>query len=300
MTLAYSVSVIVPSYNRTKFLEAALASALAQTFTDREIIVADDGSGSDTLEFLRAAASRGIRVIELPHCGNPGRVRNAAIAAARGRYVAFLDSDDLWKPDKLERQLAALESTPGARWSFTACDHIDDDGARLEPPRAGEHGRQGWIFGELLRLDITVAMPAVVAEREFVLDIGGFDESLPFGEFQDLCLRLALASPVVAIADPLCSVRTHREHYSADRAAAFASWMKLYEKFSRIAPRVEQRALALRLRALTASRLAAHHAAAGSASVARATVREALPFSWTYPDWWWRSVKTWVKTVVAP
>src|SRR6478736_4385449 len=98
MSLAYSVSVIVPSYNRTKFLEAALASALAQTVDDREIIVADDGSEPETRAFLRDAASRGVRVIELPHCGNPGHVRNMAIEAARGRYVAFLDSDDLWKP----------------------------------------------------------------------------------------------------------------------------------------------------------------------------------------------------------
>ena len=300
MTQAYSVSVIVPSYNRTKFLEAALASALAQTHVDREVIVADDGSTPETLEFLRGFVSRGIRLIELPHCGNPGRVRNAAIAAATGRYVAFLDSDDLWKPTKLERQLAALSSAPAARWSYTTCDRIDENGSPRAGPQGGQGVAQGWIFNRLLRLEVTMAMPAVLAERQLVLDIGGFDEQLPFGEFHDLCLRLALASSVVAVAEPLCSVRAHREHFSADRAAAFASWMKLYEKFSRIAPRADQRAYSLKLRAQTAARLASHHAAAGSGAAARATVRKALPFSWSYPHWWWSSLKTVVKSVVTP
>jgi teichuronic acid biosynthesis glycosyltransferase TuaG len=152
----HSVSVIVPSYNRTKFLEAALASALAQSIAAREIIVADDGSDDDTRAFLRSLARDDVRVIELPHCGNPSRVRNAAIAAASGRYLAFLDSDDLWKPNKLERQLARLTASPDARWSCTLCDRIDADGAPDDDPR-----RAPTFSGDEL---INVALSSAVAD----------------------------------------------------------------------------------------------------------------------------------------
>jgi glycosyltransferase involved in cell wall biosynthesis len=296
----HSVSVILPSYNRTKFLEAALASALAQSRPALEIIIADDGSQADTRAFLRGIVRDGVRVIELPHSGNPSRVRNAAIATATGDYLAFLDSDDLWKPDKLERQTAALSAATAARWSYTACDRIDESGAlEVEPRRTPGRMQDGWIFEALLRLEVTIAMPTVMAERALVVALGGFDESLPFGEFHDLCLRLALEAQAVAVAAPLSSVRSHRDHYSADRAAAFRSWTHLYEKFSRLAPEPELRQHSARMRAVTAAHHAARLAATGKASEARAALWDALPYSWSYPQWWWRSLKTLVKSAVA-
>jgi len=111
------VSIILPTFNRTRFLTAAVESVMAQTYADWEMIIADDGSGEQTRDYLRALRDPRIRVLWLEHCGNPARVRNAGIEAAGGRYLAFLDSDDLWAPTKLQRQLAAMGLRPSSRWS---------------------------------------------------------------------------------------------------------------------------------------------------------------------------------------
>jgi hypothetical protein len=95
----------------------------------------------------------------------------------------------------------------------------------------------------------------------------------------------------------LCSERVHAQHYSADRAAALASWTMLYEKYARLAPLPELRAHSARLRADTAARLAAHHGRIGAARAALAVTRSALPFSWRYPQWWWSSMKTLARPV---
>jgi glycosyltransferase involved in cell wall biosynthesis len=290
-----AVSVVVPAYNRTRYLAAAIASVQGQTVPDWELVIADDGSGGETRAFLRQLAHVRIRVIELPRCGNPSRVRNAAIAAARGRYVAFLDSDDIWKPRKLELQLAALATRTEARWSFTTHDRIDSEGRPLEPPPAAPVLRGGWIFAPLLRLEFAAAMPTVVAERALLNALGGFDEELPFGEFHDLALRLALASQAVVIRETLSSVRVHAEHYSADRAASLASWIRLYQKYSRLAPSPELRAHSAQMRASTAARLAAHHGKFGRMHDVISVTRDSLRFSWPYPRWWWATLKTFAR-----
>src|SRR5690242_3143691 len=98
---APSVTVILPTYNRCGYAREAVASVLAQDFDDWELIIADDGSDRETRAFLDGLSDPRIVVILLPHSGRPSRVRNAAIARARGRYLAFLDSDDCWERTKL-------------------------------------------------------------------------------------------------------------------------------------------------------------------------------------------------------
>lgn len=205
-----TVSVILPTFNRTKFLRAAIESVYAQTYLDWELIIADDGSGEDTRTYLRSITTPQVRTIYLEHSGNPSRVRNSAIAAAKGRYLAFLDSDDVWSPSKLEAQIKALRDYPERHWSYTACDRIDESGQPLINERLRALVLQeGWIFESLLKLEISIAMPTVVAARDLVEKVGGFDEQQRFGEFHDLVLRLALRSQVVVLRESLCSVRAH-------------------------------------------------------------------------------------------
>ena len=216
-----TVSVILPTFNRTRFLRLAIESVFVQTYKDWEIVIADDGSTEETRGYLRSIAHPQVRTLWLPHSGNPSRVRNAAITIAGGRYLAFLDSDDIWEPSKLERQIDALGARAACRWSYTNCDLIDERGGPLvndilvtpEPPA-------GWIFEPLLKLQVGISMPTVVADRDLVHEIGYFDEQQRFAEWQDLCLRLAMNSEVVALSESLCSVRIHNEHYSADKVAA--------------------------------------------------------------------------------
>jgi len=252
-----TVSIVLPTYNRTRLLKLAVESVMAQTFRDWELIVPDDGSSEETRAFLRGLQSPKVTVLWLSHSGNPSRARNAALGAASGRYVAFLDSDDVWSPRKLELQLAALR-TSQRRWSYTACNRIDSDGRPL--PIASQPAtpvRSGWVFEQLLALEITVAMPTLVAERSEIEAVGGFDEGQLYGEFHDLCLKLAMRGEVAGLPDVLCSVRAHDEHYSANRIAALSSWMHLYEKFYWLAPSASARACSARMRAGAALKLAA-------------------------------------------
>jgi glycosyltransferase involved in cell wall biosynthesis len=291
------VSIILPTFNRTRFLTAAVESVMAQTYADWEMIIADDGSGEQTRDYLRALRDPRIRILWLEHCGNPARVRNAGIEAAGGRHLAFLDSDDLWAPTKLQRQLAAMGLRPSSRWSYCGCDRIDAQGRRLAaenrfPPR------DGWIFEALLKLETAVAMPTVVANRDLVRALGGFDEQQHFGEHHDFCLRLALHSEVVAVREPLCSLRVHGEHYSADRISAKASWMRLYEKAARSTSSADLQAYCARMRSDISLQLAGLRGDREGYWAIWSTLRSAVVFSWRYPRWWLGAVIRLVRPAV--
>ena len=289
---APQISVILPTFNRLGFLQAAVESVFAQTCRDWELVIADDGSGEATSAYLCSLAAPQARTIRLSHSGNPSRVRNAAISAARGRYLAFLDSDDLWAPSKLEKQLAALRGSDGARWSYTLENLIDPEGRTVD--RAGLPvfpPREGWIFEPLLRLQVGIPMPAIMAERGLVEEIGGFDERLRFGEWHDLCLRLAARSAVVVVREHLCSVRLHNEHYTADKIGEQAGWLQLYAKMAALAPSSALRSHCMQVRAETSLTLARLWGSRGNYLGALSVLREALVFSWRYPFWWWGALK---------
>jgi len=294
-----TVSIILPTFNRIRFLRQAIESAFAQTYADWEMVIADDGSAEETRAYLRGITDARVRTIWLQHCGNPSRVRNAAIATARGRYLAFLDSDDVWAPSKLQKQIAALKSSAQCGWSYTACDRIDANGhpfvnGRLQPPVP----QGGWIFEPLLKFEVAIAMPSVVADRALVGQVGGFDEEQRFGEFHDLCLRLALKSEAAALQEPLCSIRAHEEHYSANRIAAHASWMRLYEKVEGFTQDPGVRACCARMRMETSLQLASLQHAGGDYRAALGTLGGSLRRSWRYPKWWVGALKGIAKPAV--
>ena len=126
------VSVIMPAYNCGNFIAQAIQSVINQSIPDWELLVVDDCSTDDTAEVVRRLAAQDARVCfaSLSQNGGPAEARNAAMRRASGRYVAFLDSDDLWEADKLERQIAFMERT-GAKFSATAYDQIDESGKPL-------------------------------------------------------------------------------------------------------------------------------------------------------------------------
>jgi glycosyltransferase involved in cell wall biosynthesis len=282
-----SVSIILPTYNRPEFLTRAVESALAQSFGNWDLVIVDDGSAEETTAYLRGLESPRVRVLYLAHTGNPSRVRNAGLAVAKGRYVAFLDSDDVWSVTKLEKQVAALGASPQSRWSYTACDRIDASGNRLPTESRARATRGGWIFEPLLALEVTVAMPTVVAERSLLEEVGGFDEAQLYGEFHDLVLRLALRSEAVALPEQLCSVRAHDQHYSADRAAAHRSWMRLYAKFHSLAPTAAARDCCERMRARAALDLARLQGAKQDFQGVWRTLRSGRVWSWRRPSFWY-------------
>jgi len=192
------VSVIIPTYNRADLVQQALASVKAQTYRDFEIVVVDDGGTDGAFEAL--AACREIRVLR--HAGRRGvsAARNTGIIAARGKWLAFLDSDDLWLPDKLARQIAYLEARPDLRLCQTGETWVRR-GVRVNKPLSHRQ-MGGWIFlPSLTRCMISPS--AVMLDRWLVSDHGGFDETLPAAEDYDLWLRLTWRYEVGLVDEPL-------------------------------------------------------------------------------------------------
>lgn len=226
-----TVSVVIPTYDRLGMLREAVASVRAQTFEDWELIVVDDGSTDGTVGWVWGHEERRMRLVTLEHGGNPARTRNAGIQESRGKWIAFLDSDDLWTSDKLERQIRKVSAAAG-RWSYTAIELIDEGGDVI-PIRAGSpRVESGWILEEVVETTIGVAISSLMVERELLLHLSGFDEDpkLLFREDYDLALRLAEIDFAVAVAQPLALVRHHARRSTDQVGDVYAPTIHAYRK----------------------------------------------------------------------
>jgi len=205
-----AVAIVVPTYNRLVYLKEMVASVFAQTFANWALIVVDDGSTDQTVSWLRSLGDARVTVVPEEHTGNRSRLRNIGISLATADWIAFLDSDDLWRSDKLARQLGQLEMNPTRRWSCTAVRFIDERGATI-PQRGGTpyHTKSGWILEELLTFDAAVATPSLVVHRSLLDASGGFDEDVLLGEDYELALRLAEHSQIHAMEGEFTIVRHH-------------------------------------------------------------------------------------------
>jgi len=287
------VSIILPTFGRLEYLRPAVASVYRQTLRNWELIVADDGSDAETRAYLRTLeADSRVRLLWLTHTGIPAIVRNAALREARGEYVAFLDSDDLWAPEKLSRQVAILCSRPLCGWCYTAISHIDCSGQPLTEPVFGPWlPCDGAVFERLVTGPVVIRTPSVLAARELVARAGGFDETIRSGEDYDLWLRLALVSDVALLDEPLVQVRRHDANYSRNWEIAFTGRDHSLEKLQGTVD-TGRRMLLRTERTRNALTLAARHASLGNpAQMLRALCR-ALPYSWSSPLWWRALVKT--------
>jgi glycosyltransferase involved in cell wall biosynthesis len=195
---APAVSVVIPTYNRAWCLREAVDSALTQEFADFELVVVDDGSTDDTRQVLKGYGDR-VTVLSLENRG-VSAARNAGIAAARGALIAFLDSDDLWLPGKLRRQVEFFASHPEALICQTE-ELWFKHGRRVNPGKR-HRKRGGMIFEPSLELCL-VSPSAVMVRRELFERVGCFDEELPACEDYDLWLRVGCRYPVHLIDTPL-------------------------------------------------------------------------------------------------
>jgi len=201
------ISVIIPTYNHACFLAEAIDSVLAQTLAPLEVIVVDDGSTDATPEVLAAYGDR-IRVIRQKNQG-VAMARNAGIAAARGEYLAFLDSDDVWYPRKLELQMPRFDAEPQLGLVHCGAETIDSAGRTLKTSVAGLEGR---VAEAMLRLDREVIHPqgsGIVVPKRVAEEVGGYDGRLPPSEDWDFCYRVAARYPVGYVADVLVRYRLH-------------------------------------------------------------------------------------------
>jgi glycosyltransferase involved in cell wall biosynthesis len=188
------VSVIIPTYNRAWILKEAIDSVLVQDFVDYELIVVDDGSTDDTPDIL-SAYGRAIRVLRQSNKG-VSAARNRGIRASSGGLIAFLDSDDLWLPQKLSRQVDFFATHPQAMICQTEEQWIRN-GARVNP-KTRHQKFSGMIFERSLKLCL-VSPSAVMLRRSLLDTVGIFDEGLPACEDYDLWLRVSCRYPVYLI-----------------------------------------------------------------------------------------------------
>ena len=166
-----------------------------------------DGSA----EWLASLTDKRINVIRRVHSANSAALRNAGLALATADYVAFIDDDDRWMPDKLERQIRYHAANPQFRWSYTGRTFIDAAGSPIPQTRFTPwHPHSGWILGHVLRHDANIALPSVMVQRALLTEVRGFDERFRVAQDYELWIRLAERAECGVLVEPLLEVRKHR------------------------------------------------------------------------------------------
>jgi glycosyltransferase involved in cell wall biosynthesis len=217
------VSIIMPCYNAAAHLPISVGSVLAQTCADWELIAVDDGSSDDTLAWLQAQTDGRIHPLAQANQG-VSAARNAGLAEARGRYVAFLDADDTWAAGFLDKMLAMLQAHPDAVLAYCGWQNLGLTGGRGEPfvPPDYENADKA----ETLFIGCRWPIHAALVKREAVLAAKGFDPALKNAEDYALWLRVATAAPIVRVPEVLAFYHFHGGgQASGDRArAALQHW----------------------------------------------------------------------------
>ncbi|MBX4926472.1 glycosyltransferase family 2 protein [Rhizobium binae] len=215
------VSVVIPAFNASAYIERTLRSAIRQTYTALEIIVVNDGSTDDTARVVERVAMSDSR-IRLLSTGNRGvaAARNTGIEASSGRFVAFLDADDLWHRTKIEKQVNALNRL-SSRWAAVYALHYlineDDEIIGL----GSSHMARGYIYARHLKFKNVGNGSALLVRRNVALEIGGFDSSYAaagIGGCEDLDFELRLAARycIEVIPERLVGYRKHPRSMSSD------------------------------------------------------------------------------------
>ncbi|HTO41680.1 MAG TPA: glycosyltransferase [Rhizomicrobium sp.] len=230
------VSVVIPAHNSAATLARSLESVLAQTVPPFETLVIDDCSDDNTAEVARAYADRGVRIVPLTRRSGAAGARNEGIKSASGEFIAFLDSDDEWLPAKLEKQLRVLDSEKDLSLVFCSSTLFSPEGKDLGDIYGGHVPTVGPDAWKALLVANFIATPSVIARREQLMALGGFDTRLKIGEDQDMWIRLALAGNVGY--EPESLVHVH------ERQNSLSNW-NLDEQLHYTLPMIEKHVHAL-------------------------------------------------------
>lgn len=203
-----TVSVVMPTHDRADLLRRALDSVFLQTYPPMEIIVVDDASEDSRAYAGVEALDPRIRYVRNKRPLGPSGARNAGIYLASGELVAFLDDDDEWLPEKLEKQVREFLHDPEVGAVYCLCKWRDLDTGAIYP-HIGTHYAQGWILPEQLVEDHTCGAPTYVVRRDFLLSIGCFDTSLSGREDWDLTIRLAEQCKIAFVDEDLVIAGRH-------------------------------------------------------------------------------------------
>ena len=272
------VSVIIPTYNSANYLPEAIESVLAQTYKDFEIIVVDDGSMDNTKEVVVPYLDR---IVFLKGSnGGPSKARNRGILESSGEYVAFLDADDIWYPDKLEHQIAVFSENKhyclvysDASYTRTHTSQEDRTLFSIVSPAT-----DSWIFSELL-CENFILVPSVIVKRDCLEKVGLFDENLKWWEGYDLWLRIAFENQVGYVNAPLFFRRIHETNlFYSDQLYEVLGFITVMEKWDNQALKLadtDRKTINQRLIA-EYRRLGVYYAAQGHPSEARQALKNSF------------------------
>jgi glycosyltransferase involved in cell wall biosynthesis len=228
------VSVVMAARNEERFVEAAVRSALGQTFSDLEVIVVDDGSTDRTAGIVERIDDPRLHLIRIPQTGSAA-ARNVGLRAARGEFIAFLDADDMWDAEKTAAHLDLMESLPDVDLTFSQSRLIDESGARLHLPVRRPRG--SYDFSSLLR-DNVIGNGSAVVVRRSAIPMDGFNESLKSCIDYELWLRIAMIRPGNAVCLPVVctSYRRHSGQVTGNWRQMRAGWELMIARMRKLAP----------------------------------------------------------------
>lgn len=208
------VTAVVPTYNRAHLITDSLNSIAAQDYRPIEIIIVDDGSTDNTAEVVKQwqklnkqADTLTVSYIQQENQG--GNVaRNTGIVAASGAYIAFLDSDDLWHPSKLSKQLALFGHDPMVGGVYCGVQHVEVGHGKITEPTVRDYP-QGWLLEKMLIHDVTAPTSTYVVRKEVFVNVGVFDVELQARQDWDMWIRLATEYKIGCVPEPLVDFREH-------------------------------------------------------------------------------------------
>ncbi|MFN8242454.1 MAG: glycosyltransferase [Ferruginibacter sp.] len=208
-----SVSIIIPTWNRASLIGETISSIVAQTYPHWELIIADDGSDDATETVVAGFADKRIRYLRLAHTGIGGKTKNAALRETTGDCIAFNDSDDLWHPEKLEKQLQALQQNPAAFFCLTGGYNFRSPGIAVEyfyKDASGVHC--GFLFDAIFDSKIACFTQTLLVKRECLAKLIQFSEEGDFSDI-DFIARLAYHFKGLVLFEPLLFRRLHAANY---------------------------------------------------------------------------------------
>lgn len=216
------VSVVIPVYNAADHLKETLSSILNQTYRNFEIIAVDDGSSDSSIDIIQSFD--GVVLIQQTNSG-PAAARNKGVQAAKGEWIAFLDADDLWEPDKLEKQLQTMN---GCEWIYSDIffmGGVNDsrrDSSFSDKP-------SGNVFDKLICSNF-IGTSTVLIRHRVINEVGGFDETLRTIQDWDLWIRIARKYSIAYISEPLVNYRIHSVSASRSSRKTLPNHLRVIEK----------------------------------------------------------------------
>lgn len=222
------ISVVTPTYNRPELLINSVNSVLSQTYSDFELIVIDDCSSDNTPGVLKGFRDERLKVIRNSSNKGIAAVRNIGVTSSQGKYIAFLDDDDEWLPDKLEKQIRIMENSPESLGCvYSGCLTTGPDGSEIVSTSIPRYRNK--VLNELL-LENFITTSTTLVKKSSIEKAGLFDEDIPYGEDYDMWIRIAEDFEFDFAPEPLTKYRIHPNSITRNYAKVINGIEKILSK----------------------------------------------------------------------